>query len=292
MNNGGSIRTIIEVDNLTKKYGSTVVLREASFKIESGVTGIVAPNGYGKTTFIEVCAGLRKGYSGVIKILGKSPDEVKERMGIVMEKPVFPKNLKVFDCIKLISYLYNKEFDEDLINVSQIGQIMQKKIGDLSSGYIKRLAFIIAVAHHPDVVLADELFSNVDRKAVEIMQQMIKRLAKEGMSFVISSHDIQELVGVSDRVITISDEKITQFSYTKRSGILVELKSSDNEALYNLLSEHYDVTLSDSSIKVDCKDLKPLLRDVSNFSGKIDVIRTIDEKEEFINEINKNIVGN
>ncbi len=280
---------IIEVENLTKKYNNHYVFKEANIVIKSGVTGIVAPNGYGKTTFIEMCAGVRKNYTGRINILKKMPDEVKHIIGFVPDKPSFPKNIKVGEYIQIVSEIYNVPLNQDLVQLAKIDEISNVRIGDLSTGYLKRLAFLIALIHSPKVELADEIFANVDRAAVVTMKKMIKELSKSGISFIISSHDLNDLADVADRILILQDLGFKELSHKRINLKILKISSEDNDLLYELLKKDYQVERTEEGLIVYFNDLKKLLGIITTFEKEIYTIKIENEKERFLDEIYKSI---
>ncbi len=280
---------IIEVENLTKKYNNHYVFKEANIVIKSGVTGIVAPNGYGKTTFIEMCAGVRKNYTGRINILKKMPDEVKHIIGFVPDKPSFPKNIKVGEYIQIVSEIYNVPLNQDLVQLAKIDEISNVRIGDLSTGYLKRLAFLIALIHSPKVELADEIFANVDRAAVVTMKKMIKELSKSGISFIISSHDLNDLADVADRILILQDLGFKELSHKRITLKILKISSEDNDLLYELLKKDYQVERTEEGLIVYFNDLKKLLGIITTFEKEIYTIKIENEKERFLDEIYKSI---
>ncbi len=280
---GGS--DIIQIEGLTKRYGGQYVFKNASFNIRTGVTGIVAPNGYGKTTLIEMCAAVRKGYTGRISIYGKAPDQVKDITGFVADKPVFPKNIKVGEYVRIVGEIYGTQPDRELIRLARIDGMLDVRIGNLSAGYLKRLAFLLAVMHFPKVALADEPFSNVDIVAVRVMQEMVRELNKSGVSFVISSHDLNELVNVADRILIIGDHSLREVSPGDRSKRILEVSSEDDEMLYELLKKHYSVQKKEDCLRVVYTDLKELLRILTTFEKDIIALKVVGEKEGFLNDV-------
>jgi len=280
---------LIECKNLTKEYGNKCVFNDASFTISTGITGLVAPNGYGKTTFIEMCAGVRKNYTGTINIFGKIPDQVKQFIGFVADKPAFPKNLKVGEYINIVSEIYGTQPDMELIQLAKMDSVYNLRIKDLSAGYLKRLAFITAVAHHPKLVLADEPFSNVDKPAVDIMQEMIIKLGRSGISFIISSHDLNELVNVADRILIIGEHRFKEIKTENIESKALEISSEDDEMLYNLLRNSYEVKKTDSGLVVFYTELKPLLETLIKFDKEIFKLKIVDRRGRFLDEVYKAI---
>lgn len=287
---GGTYSSVlVECDDLTKKYGDKYVFKNANFTVLKGVTGIVAPNGYGKTTFIEMCAGVRKNYTGRINVFGKIPDRVKQLIGFVADKPAFPKNIKVGEYIRIVSEVYGTHPDQELIQLARIDSVYGTRIGDLSAGYLKRLAFLISVAHSPKLVLADEPFSNVDKPAVDVMQEMIKKLGTSGVSFIISSHDLNELVTVADRILIIGGHGLEEVKTGNMGQKVLEVSSEDDEMLYVLLKNSYEIERTDTGLRVSYTDIKPLLETLATFKGEIITLKIVDGRGRFLDEIYKAI---
>ncbi len=274
---------VITCVNLSKNYGKNIIFDNLSIDIPEGITGLVAPNGYGKTTFIEMCCGLRNPSSGEIKVLHKNTNNAKRHIGLISDKPVFPPNITVEDYIKIISELYNVDIDENLIELSGIKRVYKYRIKELSAGYLKRFAFVISMLHKPELVFADEPFSNVDINAIKSMQTMIQNYNKNGTSFIIASHDLKELTDISDRIFLIDSQKLKEIKY-ERTKNTVEIVSSNNDELYSYLKDDFE-TVKGENITVYYNEIKDLLLKLSNYSGDIIKIKTIDSREGLLNEI-------
>jgi len=285
----GIDNNIIVVENLTKKYGNHYVFKDANITIRSGITGIVAPNGFGKTTFIEMCVGVRKNYTGEIKILGKMPDEIKNNIGFVADKPSFPRNIKVQEYLNIVSEIYKVPLNQDLVHDAKIDEILNVRIGDLSAGYLKRLAFLIAVMHSPKIVFADEIFANVDRGAVVTMKKMVMDLNKSGISFIISSHDLNDLADLANRIIIIKNNGFEEIQHRRVNLKILRISSEDDNLLYELLKKDFQVERDDEGLIVYFNDLKKVLEIITKFNKEIFTIKTEKDKEEFLNEIYKYI---
>ncbi len=274
---------VITCANLSKNYGKNIIFDNLSINIPEGITGLVAPNGYGKTTFIEMCCGLRSISSGGVKILHKNINDAKRHIGLISDKPVFPPNIIVEDYIKIISELYNVDIDGNFIELSGIKKVYKYRIKELSAGYLKRFAFVISMLHKPELVFADEPFSNVDINAIKSMQTMIQNYNKKGTSFIIASHDLKELTDISDRIFLIDSQKLKEIKY-ERTKNKVEIVSSNNDELYDYLKDDFE-TVKGENITVYYNEIKDLLLKLSNYSGDIIKIKTIDSREGLLNEI-------
>lgn len=289
MSEMNSEKPIIECLNLTKAYENHFVFKNANCKTGSGITGLVAPNGYGKTTFIEMCVGVRKNYTGNINILGKSPDYVKNSIGFVPDKPSYPANIKVGDYIELVNEIYGRKPDYNMIQLANIEKVMDLKIGELSAGYLKRVSFLLAITHSPKIVFADEPFSNVDKYAVSIMLKMIMDLKNSGISFIISSHDLSELASIADRVLIINENKFKELYPRKLELRIIQISSENNELLYELLKNYFEAEITANGLIVKFDNLNKLLRLLSTFDKEIYSLKILDRRESFLDEINKAI---
>ncbi|WP_337860377.1 ABC transporter ATP-binding protein [Ferroplasma sp.] len=286
------MNNIIECVNLSKKYDKNFIFNNVNVKINNGINGFVGPNGYGKTTFIEMCTGLKKYYTGDLYINGKKPDIEKNEIGLVMDKPVFPENVSVTDYINIISQLYGKKPDDSMIDVLRLESVKNKKIRTLSAGYLKRLAFAVAIIHNPKIVFADEPFSNVDPASINAMKDIIMEMKKRGVSFLISSHDLQELVDIADNIFIIKNNKISKIERKKINIFKVMLHSDNLKELKVFLAKDFNINNENEFVIVNLnerKDIKKLFFKLSGFQYSINYIKTVSEKEEILSDVIKAI---
>ncbi len=284
MNNIQKNNDIISILSFTKSYKTRNVFEDVNIVIPEGINGLIGPNGYGKTTFLETCMGIRSDYSGNIKILGNCIKNVRKFIGFVPDKISLPKNIFVKDYINIIAGLYNVNVPEELLDISNIESVLNSRIGVLSAGYLKRLSFFIAIIHKPKLVLADELFANVDFGTVNIMKTLIKKLSLNGTSFVISSHDISQLSEITDHMFIIKNKKIKNIIKSKLHAPILEITSDSPEDLYSYIREKFTCEINGNSVLMEYNNIKSAMEILSKFNGNIIKLRTLDNSEVVANE--------
>lgn len=207
---------VLEVQGLSKKYKKDVYASEkVSFDIEKGeIFALIGPNGAGKTTTIRMIATLLSVTEGDAVVAGHSvvnePAKVRENITYLPDEAGAYKNMTGKAYLEFMAGIYgkNKEdvktFVERAIEMAELGDRINDKIGSYSRGMIRKLLLSRAVMSRPALAILDEPTSGLDiLNALEI-RRMIKDLAKEGMSFLLSSHNMLEIEYVSDRVGIIS----------------------------------------------------------------------------------------
>ncbi len=208
-----SLKTVI-VDNLVKKYGKVIALKGISFEIYRGeVFGLLGPNGAGKTTTIRAISGALKPTSGKIFVLGidviKEPLKVKKRIGVVPELPSMYPELSVRDNLYIMARFYDMsrdEFHERLEIISEqlgIKHILGIKYGHLSKGYKRRVDIAASLIHDPEIILLDEPTSGLDVFAANNLRKLLRKLVSIGKTIVLSSHYIDEVMELSNRVLLL-----------------------------------------------------------------------------------------
>jgi len=197
---------MIEVNNLTKKFGAKTALDGVSFTIGGGsVFGLVGSNGAGKSTFLRTCAGIYFPDGGRILVDGGAPfehTEVKSKICFIPDYPYFLPQATLNDMAKFYEGIYpkwdGKRF-EDLCKLFPVGN--KERISNFSKGMQRQAALICAFSAHPKYLLMDEIFDGLD----PVMRQLLKKLVSEevsesGMTVIIASHNLRELEDLCDHV--------------------------------------------------------------------------------------------
>ena len=206
---------LIETIGLEKSFSKFNALRGVSFQVQKGaITGLIGPNGAGKTTTIKVLLGLLRPDSGEARVFGENPWDnpgAMTRIGIVQEKPNFPKNMKVGDYLKRVARM--RGFAErdaiELLSREGLSSAVDRDIGKLSAGMTQRFALAHALIHEPELVVADEPTSNLDPQARgEVLESITRLNSEKGITFLISSHLLQELSRVCDTAAVISAGRV------------------------------------------------------------------------------------
>ncbi|MBI5972853.1 amino acid ABC transporter ATP-binding protein [Staphylococcus caledonicus] len=216
---------MIKVQNLNKSFGKNEVLKNIDLEINKGeVVAIIGPSGSGKSTLLRCMNLLETPTSGKVIFEGKdlmhnksSLNILRQKMGMVFQNfNLFPHKT-VLDNVILAPKLLNKN---KLENLKIEGQKLLEKVGlgdkissypsQLSGGQKQRVAIARALAMHPDVILFDEPTSALDPEVVYEVLQVMKDLAKEGMTMVIVTHEMGFARDVSDKVIFMVDGEIVE----------------------------------------------------------------------------------
>ncbi len=209
---------MIEIQNLTKKYGQIKAVDDISFTVNKGeVLGFLGPNGAGKSTTMNILTGYISSNSGTVKIDGfdimDNPAEVKKRIGYMPEQPPLYKDLTVIEYLSFISDLKlvdkktKKKQIDDIMGLIKIKDVKLRLIKNLSKGYKQRVSFAQALIGNPGVLILDEPTAGLDPKQIIEIRKLIKLLGKDH-TIILSSHILPEVSAVCDRVVIINKGKI------------------------------------------------------------------------------------
>jgi ABC-2 type transport system ATP-binding protein len=206
----------IKVDNITKLYGKQKALDQVSFEIKSGeIIGFLGPNGAGKSTLMKILTCYIPQTSGKAEVCGfdvkEQSLEVRKYVGYLPEHNPLYLDMYVKEYLEFIGGLHHIEHKSKRVKemVEMVGlQVEQnKKIGTLSKGYRQRVGLAQALIHNPKVLILDEPTSGLDPNQLEEIRNLIKQAGKE-KTVMLSTHIMQEVEAVCDRVIIINKGKI------------------------------------------------------------------------------------
>jgi ABC-2 type transport system ATP-binding protein len=232
----------ITVNNLTKIYGSQKAVNDISFTINKGeIVGFLGPNGAGKSTTMKIITGYLPASAGSATVCGitveENSNETKKKIGYLPEANPLYYDMYVREYIDFITNVHavknKKEKIEDVIKTVGLTVEANKKIGQLSKGYKQRVGLAAALIHDPEVLILDEPTSGLDPNQIVEIRDVIKKLG-ENKTVLFSSHILQEVQAICDRVIIISKGKIVaddslsnlQKGKTDEHFVLVEFKES------------------------------------------------------------------
>ena len=203
----------LEVKNINKKYDK-FELKNVSFKLPKGmIMGFIGENGAGKTTTIKIILDIIRNYTGSIKIFNKditNIENVKEDIGVVLDDMFFPEILTANDINNIMISVY-KNWDSNMFNnyLKEFNLPNNKQIKTLSKGMRKKLEIIVALSHHPKLLILDEPTSGLDPVArseiIDIFQNII---ADEECSILLSTHITKDLENIADYITFINNGEI------------------------------------------------------------------------------------
>ncbi len=196
---------VVEVNRLTKRYGSHIAVDAASFSVKEGeIFGILGPNGAGKTTLLECLEGIRRPDSGTLDILGLNPMHQQARLhsliGVQLQSSALPATIRVDEAMKFFCAYHRVAPRFDLLERLGLREKMRSQYQPLSTGQKRRLALALAVAHKPAVVILDEPTAGLDVATRAELHRMIKELRDAGTTLLLSTHDMAEAEEMADRV--------------------------------------------------------------------------------------------
>ena len=214
---------MIEVKNLTKRYGDIKALDDISFDVDTGeVLGFLGPNGAGKSTTMNIITGYISSTSGTVTVDGseilENPRETKSKIGYLPEiPPLYPemtvrKYLEFMFDLKKVK-LPKKEHIEEIMRLVRISDMADRLIKNLSKGYRQRVGFGQALLGNPPVLILDEPTVGLDPKQIIEVRKLIRSLGKKH-TVIFSSHVLSEISATCDRIIVISEGRIVADSKT------------------------------------------------------------------------------
>ncbi|BEP27798.1 ABC transporter ATP-binding protein [Helicovermis profundi] len=234
---------IIEIENLTKKYSQKEVLKGVNLKIYPGqIIGYIGPNGAGKSTTVKILLGLIEDYSGTVKIFGEDIREnsvdYKFRIGYVPELGDIYDTLTAKEYLTFLGDLY--EIDKDLLleraneltKLFGINEQFNARITSYSKGMKQKLLIIASMIHNPDILFLDEPITGLDANSVMIFKEILNGLAKKGKTIFYSSHIMEVVENLSERIVLLNDGIIAA------DGSFDELKNNGkNDSLEDIFNE-------------------------------------------------------
>lgn len=207
----------IIIKNITKLYGKQKALDDVSFEISTGkVVGFLGPNGAGKTTMMKIITGFIPQTMGEVLVNGvniaENSIETRRNIGYLPENNPLYLEMYVKEYLQFVAGMYNlgkakKERIEEMIEQTGLTNEQNKRIGELSKGYRQRVGLAQALIHNPSVLILDEPTSGLDPNQIVEIRNLISKLGKE-KTVMLSTHIMQEVEAICDKVIIINNGKI------------------------------------------------------------------------------------
>ena len=209
---------MIEVTDLTKRYGNYVAVEHLSFRVEKGqIYGFLGPNGAGKSTTMNIITGYLAASEGTVTIDGhdvlQEPEEAKRRIGYLPELPPLYMDMTVEEYLrfaaelKKVSRADRREQVEKVMDMTQITDMRGRLIRNLSKGYRQRVGLAQALLGSPEVLILDEPSVGLDPKQIIEIRDLIRELGKNH-TIILSSHILSEVSAVCDHIMIISHGKL------------------------------------------------------------------------------------
>lgn len=249
---------VIEVSNLTKEYRGKKAIDNLTFDVYKGeILGLLVPNGSGKSTTINSILALLKYQKGSIKIFGKEmrPDsyDIKQKIGVIFQEVAVLDELNVYDNINYFCGLYiqdkktRERYVEEAIELVGLEEFKKYLPKQLSGGLLRRLNIACGIAHKPEIIFLDEPTVAVDPQSRNNILEGIKKLRDNGATIVYTTHYMEEVEILCDRIIILDKGKIIA------EGTSEELKKQAN---IEEKIERVGPTLNDVFLKLTGKELR------------------------------------
>lgn len=247
---------MIEVTNLTKKYGDHIAVDHLSFRVEKGqIYGFLGPNGAGKSTTMNIITGYLAATEGTVTIDGKDiqkdPEEAKRAIGYLPELPPLYVDMIVREYLDFVAELKKvpkkerKQQIDEVMEMTQIADMQQRLIRNLSKGYRQRVGLAQAILGYPEVIILDEPTVGLDPKQIIEIRDLIRKLG-ENHTVILSSHILSEVSAVCDHIMIIAHGKL--------------VASDSPENLQKLMSGSMELNLE---VKGSAAAVKSALQEIS-----------------------------
>lgn len=249
--------TVVSVQNLVKKYKNNYAVNDLSFDVKKGeILGLLGPNGSGKTTTINCILSLLQFDSGQIKIFGEtmrpSAYDIKQKIGVIFQEVAVFNELTVYENIDYFCGLYisdkntRKQYITDALKLVSLEKFQIYRPKQLSGGLLRRLNIACGIAHKPELIFLDEPTVAVDPQSRNNILNDIKKLRDQGATVIYTTHYMEEVEELCDRIIILDNGKIIA------KGTVDELK----KLAKNQTKIVTGPTLNDVFLELTGKDLR------------------------------------
>jgi len=262
---------MIEVANLTKKYGDLIAVKNLNFKVEKGkIWGLLGPNAAGKTTTMRILTGYLPATDGKASVAGydvfEKPNDVKKITGYLPENvPLYPE-MTVYSYLNFVSEIkqipasQRKEALEKAVKISGLESVRKRLIKNISRGFKQRVGIAQALIHDPHVLVLDEPTAGLDPAQIIEIRKLIKSLKGE-RTILLSTHILAEVTQTCDGVVIINEgnlmasgslEELTA-SFKEKEGVVIKLKKGGKNVLSLLQKIHGvdKVSHADDEFKIE-----------------------------------------
>lgn len=206
---------MILVKKLVKRFGPLAVLRELDFEVKSGeFVALLGPNGAGKTTLLRILATLSRPTSGLVQVashrLPQASTSLRADLGVVSHQPLLYGDLTAEENLRFYGKLYSvpRERIQEVLDLVGLANRRDDLVRTFSRGMQQRLTIGRAILHDPRILLLDEPHTGLDQEAGEILDSVLRAVALQGRTVVMTSHDMVRAAGLATRVDLLSKGKI------------------------------------------------------------------------------------
>jgi ABC-2 type transport system ATP-binding protein len=277
---------LLVADSLGRWYGQVTGLADLTLSIEPGVTGLVGPNGAGKSTFLKLAAGEIRASRGTLRVLGLEPFANREyfrRVGFCPQQEALYDDLNGLEMVALLMRLHGFGAGEARRRASEaldrvgLGEPRKRRIAGYSKGMRQRTKLAQAIAHSPELLIADEPLNGLDPVGRAEMQELFAELGRQGVSVLVSSHVLHEIEALTRNVVLfLRGRLLAQGTVAEVRKLLsrhprrVEVRAREPRRLAKALVELEDVT--SVRLATDGGRLTVETSDVERFFGALTAV--------------------
>ncbi|MCB0706519.1 MAG: ABC transporter ATP-binding protein [Saprospiraceae bacterium] len=246
--------SILQIDNLSKNYGSIRAVDQLSLTVEHGnIYGILGPNGSGKTTTLGMILGITSPQSGHFSWFGgENPDRARRRIGALLETPNFYPYLNAVDNLKIVASIkgHGAESIDEHLRLVQLYERRYSKFNTYSLGMKQRLAIAGALVGDPDVLIFDEPTNGLDPEGIADVRETLLKIANRGKTVIMASHILDEVEKICTHVAIIKRGKLLATGTVGAilsSNVSVEIGAAETDKLKELVQAESELHLLSES---------------------------------------------
>lgn len=234
---------ILEIKNITKKYGDLTAVDDVSLDIYEGdLIGLLGHNGAGKTTLLVMLAGLTLQTSGRIKVCGQDIEKnmmvLKKNISFLPDNTTYYENLTAKQNLEYYCELadVDKSKVSELLEIVGMSKWADKKVGEFSKGMTQKIGFAQMLVKDPKIIFLDEPTSGLDPKAQAEMNALLRKLNQRGIAIVVSSHILSEIKDLCSKIAIMKQGRLVAYD-----TIAVLTLGYETEDLYDVFDKYYQV---------------------------------------------------
>lgn len=229
---------VLTVEHLTKRIGNKTILEDVSLNLNRGhIIGLVGANGAGKTSLMKVILGYSSYQEGTFRIIENK--NKKSNVGALIENPGIYPFMSGYDNLKLLNETKNTHDIDTIVSQLKMDDYIHNKAKTYSLGMKQKLGIAIAFLNQPQLIILDEPMNGLDPKAVRDVRELIVKKAKEGVTFLISSHILSELVKITNSILIINkgklitettEEELNQYEDNDLENVLLNIIDKEDQS--------------------------------------------------------------
>lgn len=303
---------IVEIEHLTKKFGSRVVVDDVSFVVQPGtILGLLGPNGAGKSTVINMIVGLLRKTAGEVRLFGQVAEgnqELRKRIGMVPQELALYYDLSAEENVRYFGGLYGlrgkalKSATEDALKLVGLWERKKDKPATFSGGMQRRLNIAMGIVHQPEFVIMDEPTVGIDPQSRNYIMETIEQMRRDGKTLIYTSHYMEEVERLADTIVIIDQGKVIATGtepelvnlVTAQKNILITVANpqavilADIEQQPGVIKASLTATQLLITVTVESNDLNQLLLTLIQQSV---VVNSVDQQQIDLETVFLNLTG-